>query len=178
VSPCTSVESEPPMPREYVYANHVTVRDGDLPAPPSPPVPPQLDVLRRRHQLLSSFVESLDTYGAELPNDVRSSVHVLRRRLDRLPLDRVPAASPGDDDEGGGEDGDTASTDVARRLQLRVVLSWEPGGREVTLGVDAEAPDGTPVNVGGLRASLDWHAANRLLGVTRVARDEANGAPE
>lgn len=95
------------MPTEHVYGNYTTVHDGDLAVlrlrtrdelssldlPPSRTVPTdpdvgsfRVDVLRRRHQLLSQFVESLAAYGAELPNDVHGDVEALRRELERLPL--------------------------------------------------------------------------------------------
>ena len=203
------------MPTEHVYANVITVHPGDLPVlaarsaadltqldrPASPldrellrttqHVAQRVDVLRRRHQLLSQFVESLDAYGDELPTDVRSSIVLLRRALDRLPLgdpptedravdvdDLVEASSVGDAPDLAVATSEAHVADL-RRVQLRVQLGWERDGGQVVLGVDGWDHDRAErVDLGGLHAALDWTAANRLVRKLKVARDQSCGAPE
>lgn len=198
------------MPLEHVYAGVTTVHPGDLPilaarslpdlaAVPQldrPASPPDHDVLRRRHQLLSRFVEDLDrarvTVGGEAFEAVFSRrLEALHAELARLPLDDPPA-EPTDDPTGldlnlrepvtSSPDGPTASelhVSQLRRVQLRVCLGWERDGGQVTLGVDGWDHDRAErVDLGGLHAALDWSAANRLARKVKVARDQSCGVPE
>lgn len=212
------------MSQEHVYADYVTVRAGDLPIlaarslddlPQLDRVASQLDldvlrttqhvsqrvdVLRRRHQLLSSFVDDL---ARDLPTETGRPVPAadvtalelrlvrLRNELAQLPLD-VEVNHGGDlarDRLAPGERAvtRTASTDVTaselhaadRRVQLRVVVGWERDGQQVTLGVDGWDHDRAErVDLGGLHAALDWTAANLLLRKLRVGRDRSCGVPE
>lgn len=240
------------MPTEHVYGNYTTVHDGDLAVlrlrtadelsqlPPShaelevlrltETVHDRVDVLRRRHQLLSAFAEGVRTLGNEVTDEtfrvrVVDELRVLRGELERLPLtvttnhggDLVPGG-PGvrrhvvrtmatglrDVPVGavlprasGGADGDTpddenptettgddaTEADEAgaglRRVQLRVALGWERDGGQVVLGVDGyDHERDVPVDLGGLRVSLGWTAANRLLRKVRAGRDQSCGTPE
>lgn len=188
------------MPSEHVYGNITTVHDGDLAVlrlrsrdelsqldlPSSPAdvdllrtterLAGRVDVLRRRHQLLSAFVEGVATLRApetsheEFRTLVLDELDVLRRELDRLPLTRAAEPAPADPE---------VHLAGLRRVQLRVALGWERDGGQVVLGVDGyDHERGVPVDLGGLRVSLGWTAANRLLRKIRVARDQSCGTPE
>lgn len=102
------------MPTEHVYGNYTTVHDGDLAVlrlrtadelsqlPPShaelevlrltETVHDRVDVLRRRHQLLSAFADGVATLRTpatsheEFRTRVLDELDVLRRELERLPL--------------------------------------------------------------------------------------------
>ena len=76
-------------------------------------------------------------------------------------------------------------------VQPRVTLTWDRDAGRVQLRVDAydpgTGPTGTPDRppgelpldvLGGLAVDLDWSGANRLVKVTRVARDQSCGAPQ
>ena len=66
-----------------------------------------------------------------------------------------------------------------RRVRPALELAWEDGGASVQVrlvltdeatGLDLPVTTAEPV-------SLDWPAANRLVSLTRTARDDANGFP-
>jgi len=225
------------MPREYVHANYVTVRAGDLSAVPPSQLDPhvvssdvvardllgrlrrQLDVHRAFEAAARATLDGLATDADDATHgELRHAVDALRRRVVELDRSLAHATSHATAVRTGGEDGDTgddtgdddggeesdrslgsgldvgpdldhveaalaeaghpaAATDAPRRLQLRVSLTWESGGGQVVLGVDGVAPDGTPVNLGGYHAALDWRASNLLVATARTARDGANGTP-
>lgn len=178
------------MPSEHVYGNITTVHDGDLAVlrlrtadelsqldlPPSPAelevlrptevVRDRVDVLRRRHQLLSAFADGVATLRTpatsheEFRTLVLDELDVLRRELERLPLTvttneggdltptgpgvrRVTATHASGEPTVEAQDAAHVAADDPevhlaglRRVQLRVALGWERDGGQVVLGVD------------------------------------------
>lgn len=136
------------------------------------------------------------TYFAE-------ALTALRPALDRLPLDvttepdldpDLDADEPDDADPPSNlrraalerrrfrRDGEELPDDEVR-VRLALELTWdELGGRVTvrTVALDEETGDEVRPRTSqtSVLVDLDWPAANLLVGLTRVARDQANGSPE
>lgn len=101
------------------------------------------------------------------PDDADPPGHLRRAVLRRRAGEPLPT----------GDDADDAEVRVA----LGVELSWEEDGGRVTVRTVALEEDTServrPRSDVPVLVDLDWPAANRLITVTRTARDGANGTP-
>jgi hypothetical protein len=175
------------VPREHVYAQYLTVRDGDLPVPPLPPSRPDLagptvssDVvardllgrLRRRLDVHDALVNATRGVLASLPTDpddathgeLRVAVRDLRRLLAEL------------------DDGLARDAEPSRSTSDAVdAINYAYGGivRRRDTDADADATDATTADATRhlrLRVVLAWESGGREVRLG-VDAEDADGTP-